>query len=248
MKQIFHRCLDLLYPPKCVFCDALLGEGEEYFCRSCGEKVPLAEGDKLCRTGTYFDRCVAPLYYTDMVRDSFLDYKFHEKTWHGAVYAAFLEPYVRRAFPALDVITWVPLGRRSQRDRGYDQSELLAKELARRMDLPCEKLLEKVRDTQQQSRLQQPEARRANVLGAYGVKANAAVQGEKNSGGGRCDHHREHHRRVLPRAGAGRCVGDSLRRAGPGGGQGGRCGAQRGKLRNEGLAKAEQSRYNSKLE
>ena len=179
MKQIFHRCLDLLYPPKCVFCDALLGEGEEYFCRSCGEKVPLAEGDKLCRTGTYFDRCVAPLYYTDMVRDSFLDYKFHEKTWHGAVYAAFLEPYVRRAFPALDVITWVPLGRRSQRDRGYDQSELLAKELARRMDLPCEKLLEKVRDTQQQSRLQQPEARRANVLGAYGVKANAAVQGRK---------------------------------------------------------------------
>ena len=47
------------------------------------------------------------------------------------------------------------------------------------MDLPCEKLLEKVRDTQQQSRLQQPEARRANVLGAYGVKANAAVQGRK---------------------------------------------------------------------
>ena len=126
-----------------------------------------------------FDRCVAPLLYQDMVRESFLDYKFHQKTWRAATYAAFLEPYVREEFPALDVVTWVPLGRRSQKDRGYDQSELVAKGLARRLNLPCERLLEKVRDTQQQSRLERPEQRRANVLGAYSVKKNASVQGRR---------------------------------------------------------------------
>ena len=177
MKQIIHRCLDLLYPPKCVFCDVLLQEGEDYFCRSCGEKVPMAEDDKICRTGTYFDRCVAPLQYDGMVRDSFLDYKFHEKTWRAAIYAAFLEPYVRKEFPQLDVVTWVPLGRRSQKDRGFDQSELLAKELAKRLNLPCEKMLEKIHDTQQQSRLQMPEERRANVLGVY-----EAVEPERFAG------------------------------------------------------------------
>ena len=114
-----------------------------------------------------------------MVRESFLDYKFHQKTWRAATYAAFLEPYVREEFPALDVVTWVPLGRRSQKDRGYDQSELVAKGLARRLNLPCERLLEKVRDTQQQSRLERPEQRRANVLGAYSVKKNASVQGRR---------------------------------------------------------------------
>lgn len=179
MKQIIHRCLDLLYPPKCVFCDVLLQEGEDYFCRSCGEKVPMAEDDKICRTGTYFDRCVAPLHYDGMVRDSFLDYKFHEKTWRAAIYAAFLEPYVRKEFPQLDVVTWVPLGRRSQKDRGFDQSELLAKELAKRLNLPCEKMLEKIHDTQQQSRLQMPEERRANVLGAYELKKNVSVEGRR---------------------------------------------------------------------
>ena len=51
------------------------------------------------------------------MREAFLGYKFHEKTWHAAVYAAFLEPYVRREFPALDVVTWVPLSRRSHKDR-----------------------------------------------------------------------------------------------------------------------------------
>ena len=174
--KMLHRCLDLLYPPKCVFCDALLAEDEQYFCRSCGEKVPMAEGEALCRRGEYFDRCVAPLYYQGLVRDSFLAYKFHEKTWRSATYAAFLEPYVRREFPELDVVTWVPLSRRSQKDRGYDQSELVARALAKRLGLPCEKLLEKMRDTRQQARLDLPEERRANVLGAFSLRKNALVR------------------------------------------------------------------------
>ena len=179
MKKVINRCLDLLYPPKCVFCDALLKDGEQYFCRSCGEKVPMAEGEHLFRTGTYFDQCVAPMYYQDMVRESFLDYKFHEKTWRAATYAAFLEPYVRKAFPKIDMITWVPLSRRSQKDRGYDQSELVAKELAKLLELPCEKMLEKVRNTRQQSRLEKTEERRANVLGAYAMKKNVSIEGRE---------------------------------------------------------------------
>ena len=99
--KLLDRCLDLLYPPRCVFCDTLLQEGELYFCQSCGEKIPMAEGRERIRTGVYFDRCVAPLLYQDMVRESFLDYKFHQKTWRAATYAAFLEPYVREEFPAL---------------------------------------------------------------------------------------------------------------------------------------------------
>ena len=179
MKKFLNRCLDLFYPPKCVFCDALLQEDEEYFCRSCGEKVPMAEGEHLCRHGAYYDRCVAPLYYEGMVRESFLDYKFHEKTWRAATYAAFLEPYVRKEFPDVDIVTWVPLSRRSQKDRGFDQAELLAKELAKRLERPCEGLLVKVRDTQQQSRLTLPEDRRANVLGAYDLKKSAVIRGRK---------------------------------------------------------------------
>lgn len=174
----FDRCLDLLYPPKCVFCDSVLQPEETFFCCACGEKLPMAEDDRLVKTGTYFDRCVAPLLYHDMVRDSFLDYKFHDKSWRGAVYAALLAPYVQKEFPDAEIIAWVPLSRRSQKDRGYDQSELVAKELSKCLDIPCEKLLQKVHDTQQQSRLENPEERRANVLGAYEVKQKAAVEGK----------------------------------------------------------------------
>lgn len=177
--KLFDRCLDLLYPPRCVFCDALLQPGEEYFCRACGEKVPMAAEDQLVKTGASFDRCVAPLLYQEMVRESFLDYKFHDKSWRSAIYAALLAPYVQQEFPDVQLITWVPLSRRSYKDRGYDQSELVAKELAKRLDLPCEKVLQKTRDTQQQSRLENPEERRGNVLGAYEVRKNCAVQGKR---------------------------------------------------------------------
>lgn len=175
--KILNRCLDLLYPPKCVFCDTLLKDGEVYFCTQCGETVPVAEEEDVFRKGKHFDRCIAPLYYCDMVRDSFLDYKFHEKTWRAGTYASLLEPYVRSAFPSLDVVTWIPLSRRTLRDRGYDQAQLIARELSLRLKLPCEAMLEKVRDTQQQSRLQSPEERRSNVRNAFSLKRGARVEG-----------------------------------------------------------------------
>lgn len=179
LDRCVDKCLDLVYPPRCVFCDALLAEGEQYFCRSCGEQAPVAEGMDAVRLGTYVDRCVAPLYYEGIARESFLDYKFHEKTWRAGTYAALLEPYVKEAFPDVDVVTWSPLSRRSQRDRGYDQSALIARALAKRLELPCTRLLDKVRHTGQQSRLSLPEERRANVQGAYAIRQGAAVRGRR---------------------------------------------------------------------
>ena len=29
--KLIHRCMDLFYPPKCVFCDTLLQSDERYF-------------------------------------------------------------------------------------------------------------------------------------------------------------------------------------------------------------------------
>lgn len=37
----------------------------------------------------------------------------------------------------VDVVTWVPTTRSRMRDRGYDQSELIARRVARRLGVPC---------------------------------------------------------------------------------------------------------------
>lgn len=41
------------------------------------------------------------------------------------------------------MVTWAPTSARRRRRRGYDQSELLARALARRLDRPCRRLLDR---------------------------------------------------------------------------------------------------------
>jgi ComF family protein len=61
----------------------------------------------------------------------------------------------------------VPLGRRRQRERGYNQSECIARGLERLIGLPVQtQLLKRVRETSTQTALT-PEARHANVAGAF---------------------------------------------------------------------------------
>jgi ComF family protein len=69
----------------------------------------------------------------------------------------------------------VPLGARRQRERGYNQSERLAAALSRRTGCALRTdLLARVRETRSQTALT-PEARRANVAGAFEARGTAGL-------------------------------------------------------------------------
>ena len=74
------------------------------------------------------------------------------------------------ALPARDTayLVPIPLGRQRLRERGYNQSERLARALARRWHRPVVDLLVRVRETATQTALT-PDARLANVAGAFAV-------------------------------------------------------------------------------
>jgi ComF family protein len=65
-----------------------------------------------------------------------------------------------------DAVTWVPLSRKRRARRGFDQAELLARALARRLDVPARRLLVRRRDTREQARATAQERRRA-LRGAF---------------------------------------------------------------------------------
>ena len=74
-----------------------------------------------------------------------------------------------------DVIVPVPMHRTKERKRGYNQAELLAKSLSRRLRVPCDpKLLVKTVERQTQSTLARSE-RAGNVRNAF--QASDAVAG-----------------------------------------------------------------------
>lgn len=57
--------------------------------------------------------------------------------------------------PGFDVVTWAPTSARRRRRRGFDQSELLARAVARRLGLPCRRLLKRDRSRHQTGRNRQ---------------------------------------------------------------------------------------------
>ncbi len=167
------RVLDVLFPPKCAFCGKLLRNGEEDVCAVCLRDLPgMGEKEKTC---DFLTGVTAPYSYEGLVRQALLRYKFQGVPARGAAFGRRIaEDLLRRGMTDFDVITWVPLSRKRERKRGYDQARILAEAAAERLGVGAEPLLRKVRDVPPQSRQTSPEARRANISGCYEALDGAA--------------------------------------------------------------------------
>ena len=155
-----EKLLDLFFPPRCAFCRRT---GVHGVCADCERTLPYAKV-QLCE-GAGFGRCASPLLYEDAVRESLLRFKFH-----GAQSAAegYGELLARCAAEELggqfDTVTWVPVSKKREHERGYDQAYLLAKETARHWGIEPVRLLRKTRNNAAQSGLSSAAERRGNVL------------------------------------------------------------------------------------
>ena len=119
--------LDLLFPPKCVFCGRLLASGERDFCARCQRELPWLAGPEAEQTGEFFTLCASPLAYRDQVRDSIRRYKFKGRQGYHKAYGRLVAQCVHDHLDGRwDLITWVPLADQRRRERGYDQAFLLA--------------------------------------------------------------------------------------------------------------------------
>jgi ComF family protein len=132
------------------------------------------------QTGEFFDRCLSPFFYADLVRDSFHRYKFDGYRWYAPAYGRWMSDCLRDYLnEPVDLVTWAPLSRRRRHQRGYDQARLLAHEVAVSLGMEETQLLEKAVDTPAQSGLEGAAKRRANVLGVYALKPGADPAGKR---------------------------------------------------------------------
>ncbi len=171
--------LDLLFPPRCVFCRTILKRGESGFCASCQRELPWIAGQAAEQQPEFISLCASPLWYQGDVRESIHRYKFYDRNGYAKTYGRLVAQCVTDHLAGrYDLITWVPLSAKSLKKRGYDQAMLLAMAVALELNDVAVETLRKARDTDAQSSLKEDAARRANVLGAYEVVDPALVEGK----------------------------------------------------------------------
>lgn len=170
--------LDLLFPPKCPYCQRLMEGSYIPACSHCQPTLPWLVGAQGERKVDFTAGCLSPLGYRGSVVDSIHRYKFAGRASYAKSYGILVAQCVRDNWKEpLDAVTWAPLSGPRRRKRGYDQAKLLAQWVARELELPLLGMLDKVRDAPPQSSLQEDAQRRANVLGAYRLKKGARSEG-----------------------------------------------------------------------
>jgi competence protein ComFC len=181
LMRLFSKFLDLLFPPKCAFCHALLKPGEEDgVCGKCEKSLPYTSGSDIKQKMPFISECCAPLYYEGSVRQSLLRYKFGQCTGYAEIYGGLVSECICENLGGqFDVVSWVPLSRARKKKRGYDQAYLIAASVGRRLDMPVVPTLKKVKNVKAQSSTGSAEKRRANISGAYAVIDVQSVSGKR---------------------------------------------------------------------
>lgn len=177
LERLMRFVVDLLFPPRCVFCGEVIPPGTQV-CRECAKMVaPCGSVRSLTLPdGGNPIRCAALFPYEGKVRASILRYKFHGEKQNAGYYAEKLAAFVKLAFPdaPFSLVTWVPLSEERRKERGYDQAERIARPLAKALCLPCVSCLRKAKANRVQHLLNRP-TRAGNVRGVYAPDGEAAA-------------------------------------------------------------------------
>ena len=169
--------LDLLYPPKCVVCGKLL-EGSGPVCPRCLDSLP--EYDGAAPQVRFTEAGAVSFYYEGDLRTSFLRFKFGGAAQYAATYGTWMAHTIEDKLAGrYDLLTWAPVSRARKRGRGYDQSELLCREIGKRLGMEPVRTLRKTRNPPAQSALPDPAQRRANVSGAYAPERPERFAGKR---------------------------------------------------------------------
>ena len=176
--KILKVISELLFPWKCVFCDCVLENAD--ICSDCEKNLPYTKGDSIYQKFPFVEKCVTPLYYKDKVRESIHRYKFNGCPAYFVRYGAIMAECVENNLDCggIDVISWIPLSRKRQHSRGYNQSELIAREIGRLVGLPCAATLKKIKNNKPQSGTRDAKQRSENVAGVYQVIDGVDIKGK----------------------------------------------------------------------
>ncbi len=163
MNKLTDFILHTLFPNRCMFCGKVLPHDID-ICEECLKDAPLNKTKVYCENRS-FDYFFSPFYYKDGVKTAIKDLKFHGIKSNAKKLAYYISLLIMDA--PIDMIVAVPMHKENEKTRGFNQSKLLAKEISKLIDVPCDfSMIKKIRQTKNQHNLSKAE-RLKNLSGAF---------------------------------------------------------------------------------
>jgi ComF family protein len=193
---------DILFPPRCIICGGSPEErGKTPFCSECLTKVPFIRpplctccGLQFTGAGSVNHLCVdciskKPFFstaralgiYDTILLDTIHLFKYSGRILIGELIGTVMAEhrYDSLSIPEFSLIIPVPLHPKKLKERGFNQSLILGRQIAKKFSIPLDfGVLKRRIDTKPQVNLGKSE-RIKNVKGAFMVKEKERIEGEK---------------------------------------------------------------------
>ncbi len=192
MKTYIESFLELIYPEKntCFFCNAYDESiGEKYICSDCqslikkntppscskcSKPIDFSSSTNLCPDCSsyenHFEMSKSPFIYEGIIKNGIYNFKYYNKPYFYKFFGNCLIHYMTSIdYINFDYILSVPLHKSKMQKRGYNQSELLARYIAKKLSIPFVDALKRNKQTLKQSE-QTKQERKKNLKNAFSIK------------------------------------------------------------------------------
>lgn len=190
-QKLLESFLDFVFPPYCLICKNHIPVAKEFVCTTCWEALEpipnpfcplcknfLVDGNSCenCNPNNLWVFSLGP--FDDCYQELIHQFKYKAKLSLGRILSSRLGDLLisKSKDRNLDCIIPVPLHSSRQRQRGFNQSHIIAETLGEKLSLPVErKILKRKKKTKDQTRLS-PEERKANVREAFQIVYSEKVK------------------------------------------------------------------------
>ncbi len=192
--------LNLLLPVSCGVCGKNLNFKESYICKNCFTNLEIVnlQGCRFCgklerietENGFFCSMCAGSFSeideiftacrYGDNIKKLIINFKYNNKRYLGGTLAGLLvKLYFVNNISDSDIVTGIPLSTARFRERGYNQSEILAKSFSKKTQIKLNKqILNRKKSTLIQVDLNRKD-RLKNMESAFWFVGRKKIKGKK---------------------------------------------------------------------
>lgn len=170
---------NLIFPRDhiCMICKERNVEVKDYICKTCSANLDIVDKE-IDFDSAYIEKIYFSLSYNRFIRDVMKAYKFNGKNYLYRPLGQIMINSFNNMGIDIDKIAYIPMHRKKEAIRGYNQAELLAGYMAKKLDKPLIQDLVKIKATEGQSHLNKIE-RINNLRDSFKIKTNKSIRSMK---------------------------------------------------------------------